>query len=251
MKHYVKPLVYYFVSLYYYVREKIQPSKIKSDKEIPILINNFNRLSTLKTLIHRLTLRGYNNIYIIDNQSTYPPLLAYYNQCPHTVFRLNQNIGFQALWKSTLCARFCHDYYIYTDSDVVPANHCPADFIDYFFQELKKHPLARKIGFSLRIDNLPDSFGNKEKVIEWESQFYKKPPKDGLYRAPIDTTFALYRPRVGLSRSRFVEVYRTSYPYEAEHLPWYVDTNNLTEEEIYYIDHCTKVTAWSSQLKTN
>lgn len=43
--------------------------------------------------------------------------------------------------------KFCNDYFIYTDSDVVPADFCPADFVDYFLQELKKHPLARKIGF--------------------------------------------------------------------------------------------------------
>ena len=236
-------------SYYYFLREIISPSLIRDAKEIPIIINNFNRLTTLRLLTETLTACGYTNIYILDNASTYPPLLEYYKTCPFTVFHLNQNLGFKALWKSPLKKRFCNDYYIYTDSDVIPSDYCPKDFIDYFFKELKKHPFARKIGFSLRIDNIPDSYIHKEEVINLEKQYYLKPAEGGLYRAPIDTTFALYRPRVGLSRSRSVEAYRTAYPYQAEHLPWYNDSSNLSEEEQYYISHCTHITEWSSKSK--
>ncbi len=237
----------YLASCYYLLRERIAPSRIKEGREIPIIINNLNRLSTLRVLIDALVSRGYTNIYILDNASTYPPLLEYYKSCPFTVFYLGQNLGFKALWKSPLRKRFCGDYYIYTDSDVVPTDYCPKDFIDHFLRELKRHPLARKIGFSLRIDNLPDSYAHKEKVIDLEKRYYARPVGKGLYRAPIDTTFALYRPRVGLSRSRSVEAYRTAYPYQAEHLPWYCDSANLPEEERYYVDHCTHVTEWSSR----
>ena len=151
-------------SYYYFLREIISPSLIRDAKEIPIIINNFNRLTTLRLLTETLTACGYTNIYILDNASTYPPLLEYYKTCPFTVFHLNQNLGFKALWKSPLKKRFCNDYYIYTDSDVIPSDYCPKDFIDYFFKELKKHPFARKIGFSLRIDNIPDSYIHKEEV---------------------------------------------------------------------------------------
>ncbi|MDR0429148.1 MAG: glycosyltransferase family 2 protein [Tannerellaceae bacterium] len=240
-----KQLKIYLQNIYIFLRGKINPSKIVEGKEIPIIINNYNRLSTLKKLIDSLMQRGYANIYIIDNQSTYPPLLQYYTECPFPVFKLKENLGFKALWKSDLRKKFCTDYYIYTDSDVVPADYCPGDFIDYFLKILKERPFARKAGFSLRIDNLPDRYNNKEKVVQWENQFYKKPVNDKLYRAPIDTTFALYRPYAGLSRSRYVETYRTAYPYQAEHLPWYVDTNNMSEEEKYYISHCTQKTGWS------
>lgn len=245
----VKSFTSFIGSVYYFIREKISPSSIKNSKEIPIVINNFNRLTTLKLLLESLTVRGYKKIYILDNASTYPPLLEFYRTCPFEVIYLNQNIGFKALWKSSAKKRFCNDYYIYTDSDVIPAEYCPSDFIDYLLVELKKHPLARKVGLSLRIDNLPDFFNNKEKVITWETNYYSNPTKDGLFRAPIDTTFALYRPRVGLSRSRFVEAYRTAYPYQAEHMPWYSDSSNLSEEELYYISHCTQITDWSAKQK--
>ena len=96
-------------------------------------------------------------------------------------------------------------------------------------------------------DNLPDQYEHKQKVIDWEKQYYARPTENGLFRAPIDTTFALYRPHVGLSRSRSVEAYRTAYPYQAEHKPWYNDSKNLSEEESYYISHCSQITGWTSQ----
>mgnify|MGYP002241251986 FL=1 len=80
----------------------ISPSLIRDAKEIPIIINNFNRLTTLRLLTETLTACGYTNIYILDNASTYPPLLEYYKTCPFTVFHLNQNLGFKALWESPL-----------------------------------------------------------------------------------------------------------------------------------------------------
>ena len=44
---------------------------------MPILINSFNRLSCLRRLIMWLTRAGYRRIYVIDNDSSYPPLLAF------------------------------------------------------------------------------------------------------------------------------------------------------------------------------
>ena len=62
-------------SYYYFLREIISPSLIRDAKEIPIIINNFNRLTTLRLLTETLTACGYTNIYILDNASTYPPLV--------------------------------------------------------------------------------------------------------------------------------------------------------------------------------
>lgn len=247
MANLLKMFRYPLFARYYRIRELLSPSKIVSDKDIPIIINNFNRLTTLLKLINALSERGYDNIYIIDNNSTYPPLLDYYEKCPYKVFRLIQNLGFKALWKSGLSKQLCQDYYIYTDSDVVPVKECPADFINTIFTLLKKYKYAYKIGLSLRIDNLPDHYLFKQKVIDAEKKDNLVKNEDGLYRRPTDTTFAIYRPRVKLSRSRYAEAYRTDFPYEIEHLPWYVNTENPTEEEIYYTQHCSKPTTWSSK----
>lgn len=245
-----KVIRYYVSSQICRLREWIQPSRITDANDIPIIINNFNRLTTLRMLIERLERANCRNIHIIDNASTYPPLLSYYDTLPYTVHRLNENLGFKALWRSGLNATLCRDYFVYTDSDVVPLDECPDDFMQKFLDVLKTRRLARKVGFSLRIDNLPDHYAYKDKVIAHESRFFQRPTADGkMYRAPIDTTFAMYRPRIGLSRSFSAESYRMAYPYQAEHLPWYNDLDNLSDEELYYIQHTSQVTEWTGRVR--
>ncbi|MDY3070517.1 MAG: glycosyltransferase family 2 protein [Parabacteroides sp.] len=245
----VKRLLACIKAVYFRVAELCFPSKISDIKEIPIIVNNFNRLTTLKLLLDSLERRGYHNIYILDNASTYPPLLDYYKECPYEVIFLGANLGFKAIWKSKeVRKRFCRDYYIYTDSDVVLSETCPDDVVGYLLDLLKnKYKYAAKIGLSLCIDDLPDCYFLKNKVLQWEQQFYQGKNEDNLYPAPVDTTFALYRPRVGLSRSRSVESYRTASPYILKHLPWYMDSDNLSEEELYYIRECKHATSWTSQ----
>lgn len=238
-------------SRYFWFRERISPSKyVDNCHLIPIIINNYNRLETLKLLIASLECRGYHNIHILDNKSTYPPLLEWYKTTPYEVIYLPDNLGFKALWKhGPTRERFCNDYYIYTDADVMLDEDCPQDIIERMHYLLKEvYPFAFKIGPMIRIDDLPDHYAHKSEVIAWESRFFVHfLPKDKLYRAPIDTTFALYRPRIGLSRRPSLEAYRMAMPYAIRHLPWYSDTTNLSAEEVYYKNHCTQVTAWSKK----
>ena len=98
------------------------------------------------------------------------------------------------MWETEIYDRFKQNYYVYTDPDVQIDETCPADFMEYFVRILNTYPSCQKVGFGIRIDDLPDSYHNKSKVIEWETQFWRDEVKPGLYRASIDTTFALYRP---------------------------------------------------------
>lgn len=226
----------------------------KKDPEyhsIPIVINNFNRVSSLKKLIDTLENRGYRNIYIIDNNSTFPALLDYYSTCSYPIFYLRKNLGFTAIWDSGLYNRFKRSFYVYTDSDIILDKDCPEDFMKVFLDALRKYPKCKKVGFGLRIDDLPDAFSNKQKVIEHESQFWRRPVDDLFYDAPIDTTFALYRPFCyGPADSNYLML-RSNTPYLAQHTPWYVDSANLSEEELYYLKSCSKSTHWSQLMKNN
>lgn len=230
-------------------RWALRGKRTANPKNIPIIINNYNRLTYLHQLIVSLTKRGYNNIHILDNDSTYPPLLEYYKSCPFQVYHLGRNFGYKALWESGMFDRFKHSYYVYTDADMEICPECPEDFMQHFIDVLKSYPLAQKVGFGLRIDDLPDHFVNKDKVIEHESQFWLNEVEPGLYRAAIDTTFALYRPYCKGVASIYHQVYRTGEPYVIKHLPWYVDTKNMTHEELYYVESIKKPTHWSEQSK--
>lgn len=221
-----------------------------SYRSIPIIINNFNRLSFLKRLIASLEKRGYKNIYIIDNNSTYGPLLEYYKECPYTIFRLNKNVGYKAIWETDIYEKFKHSLYVYTDSDMEIDDSCPDDFMKHFIDIMKKHPLCQKVGFGIRIDNLPDCFKHKQEVIKHESQFWNNEVSENIFRAPIDTTFALYRPLCKGPADYFQETYRTGFPYVIKHLPWYMDSNNLNQEESYYINSTIQSTHWTQKLKS-
>lgn len=242
---------YRFISFLYYLVELIFPPQIVDHKKIPIIINNHNRLGMMKKLIASLEQRGYFNIYIIDNLSTFPPLLDYYKSCSYPVFFLNRNLGMSALWKSGIYKKFKNNFFVYTDPDIVPIDECPEDFLLFFLQCLRKYKLARKVGFSLKIDDLPDHNLLKNEIIRCEEHFFHDYIRDGiLYRAPIATTFALYRPRSKHKHANNnIEMYRTAFPYMARHLPWYFDSNNPDEENRYYLEHLTLSTYWTTRSR--
>lgn len=248
IKRIVRPLYYKLYSLWLIGFGLLNPSRIKGFRKIPIIINNRNRLSALKELIGALERRGYFNIYIIDNNSSYPPLLDFYADCPYKVFRLKQNGGHKSFWVSGIYKQFYRDYYVYTDSDVVPVEECPDDFLELFFKTLKKDKTLVKIGLSLKIDDLPDHFKNKQAVLNWEKQFYENPVSDLFFKANVDTTFALYRPGAKHAANIYLKMYRAAFPYQARHLPWYIDSENIPEEEQYYASHASAKTHWTEVI---
>lgn len=213
-------------------------------KRVPIVINSFNRLTYLRGLVDSLRARGYENLYVIDNASTYEPLLEYYRQEGLRVFYLDANVGFLAMWATPVGANFVDDYYVYTDPDVEPAPECPDDFMAVFRKGLDRHPRVGKVGFGLRIDDLPDHYALKPRVLEHEQKILALHHGRGrFYRAAIDTTLALYRP--GAAGGSWLRALRTSEPYVAKHLPWYEDSAQPDAEERFYLDTVGTSTHWS------
>ena len=198
--------------------------------EIPIIINNRNRLTYLKELINWFDKNNYKNLVIIDNQSTYLPLIEYYNKSKYQVIRLNKNLGYLSLWKTNLFNRFKNSFYVYTDSDILPIDECPSDFLNYFYQTLLKYKEIDKVGFGLKIDDINDP--NKKFIIKNEQKFWINKYKDSnFFKSSIDTTFALYKPlKYG---GYWLKSLRSDYPFLAKHLPWYIN-NNIDEEIKFY-----------------
>lgn len=250
MTFYKRLLKVYYACLHYY-NKLTEPSFKPGDdyKQIPIIINNRNRYTYLLRLVASLEKRGYHNIHIIDNASTYPPLLEYYKTCQHTLHKLDKNAGYLALWQTGLHKQFSHTFYVYTDPDLELVEECPDDFILYMLKVLQSNYKIQKIGLALKYDDLPDHFVHKGSVTEWEKHFYTNKYEDGLYVANVDTTFALYRPKAKGGSHDFKMNIRTSFPYQCRHLPWYEDSNNLPEEEQYYIAHAVTSTFWTKENK--
>lgn len=237
----------YFVLNYNKLFNKIVREQHKNYKSIPILIISFNQLLYLKQLIDFLKNHNYNNIIIIDNNSTYEPLLNYFEEIKTivTIHRLEKNYGHLVFWKvEELFKIYSNGYYVITDADINPIIEGPDDFLLYFKKILDKNFQVTKVGFSLKIDDIPDSNWSKEKIVKWESKFWKKRTKNGNFIADIDTTFALYRPKYNLNSKNFMKAIRTDFPYQAKHGGWYIDYKNQTEEQNFYLLSCNHSSSW-------
>lgn len=204
-------------------------------RDIPVVINNRNRLTYPLMLIDWLEKAGMKRIIIIDNASTYPPLLEYYSRTKHRVIRLSENIGPLAIWWCDELKEVVSGFYIYTDPDVLP-DHAPGvEAFELMLAGLKKHLTLDKIGYALRIDDLPETFALKKDVVKWEEQFWKNKVSDEFFAAPVDTTFAMYAPYARGGGE--CKAFRTNFPFVAKHLPWYENSANPGEENLYYRTH--------------
>lgn len=198
--------------------------------DIPIILNNFNRLSTTKKLADDLYKLGYTNIHILDNNSTYPPLLDWYKNCPYKVELLGKNHGQLAIYNSDYINNF-NGWVAYSDSDIELNVDCPKGFIETMIQGADKYKRL-KAGLALRIDDLPTTrYGIY--VKREEQKFWTKELEPGLYDADVDTTFSVIK----VGQPFMYQALRLAGNLTARHIPWYLDYENLTPEELYIIEH--------------
>jgi hypothetical protein len=200
----------------------------------------------LKQLIDWLEQLDDIKIIILDNGSDYPPLLEYYKQMPYEIRRY-ANLGKKCLWRRKPHHDYDSEWFIYTDPDILPQEDCPLDIIDHFKEAMLRCTWANKVGIALEVNDLPDHYNVKDKVIEAEKQFWQKRAKccPDFFREDTDTTFALYKKdRPSWNKHLRGRSLRSDYPYVARHLPWYIDSSNIPEEEIYYLKR-VKNGVWS------
>lgn len=207
--------------------------------QIPIFINARDRLDCLRQLVDWLRQAGYEKIYILDNASTYQPLLDYYGTLEEQgiwVLKLRQNLGHTALWQSGILEKLdIRTPYIYTDPDVLPLEECPKDFVAELLGLLRKYPWLEKAGLGLYYEDI--TYFDAAAKRNWEKMFYQVPVEAGVYFAPVDTTLALYR---DARHYCIEEAVRTGGRLMCRHLPWYYDYERLPEDERYYLEHASE-----------
>ena len=226
------------------------------NKNIPIVILNRDRLYPLIDQVTVLKRKGYNNITIIDNQSTYPPLLEWYKNCNLDIFynNITENSchAFRdlVLMKHPKFIEITSDWFVFNDSDIIPAKGVPDDFIEHLIAYAIKHNKT-KVGMSIEINDIDLNYPLNAWVHSYESTYWTNAIVDGdveLYPHPIDTTFAVHAPHVIPTWSN--DTLRVGYPYVVKHAPFYYDPNNLPEDEKYYLAHMNKQSSnWSSKVE--
>ena len=186
-----------------------------------------DRLTWARNLARQCAERGLD-VILVDNDSTYPPLLEWYKEQEYQIVYTQRNRDTWVEWYNILLHNVPDRYFIITDPDL-DISGVPDDFLEVMQKGLAENDVL-KCGLSLDISDLPESEYTK-KVIEHEAGFWKK--KNGVYYiADVSTTFALYD-RTG--NPEFLSAVRCPYPYTARHLSWYL--TELNEEEEYYQQH--------------
>lgn len=217
---------------------------------IPCFIISFNRPTFLKRQLEYLLPNRDLQVIIVDNNSTYEPLLDYYKTLNCIIHYCPENYGHQVVWSEGLSRAYAGDsHYIVTDCDVIP-DHVKSDYLEVM-QDGVEHPNYNKVGLGLNTNHIPYNFKDRDKVINHENKvlFRKEIGNPVFYQCPVDTTFAMYKGGYheysvwGTSSNHWnkeCKSLRMKKPYEATHLGWHI--TELSEEDKNYFKTSLKTT---------
>lgn len=144
------------------------------------------------------------------------------------------------------------EYYILTDPDI-ELNNAKSNLVETFIYLLNKYNVY-SVGASLKIDDIPDHYPKKQAVFKRHTHFHESPRiKENFEgqdfettRAAIDTTFQLIRARDIDGRFPHTNCLRAFEPYDARHLDWYIDPDNMTDCQKFYSDNATSISHWNN-----
>jgi hypothetical protein len=179
-------------------------------------------------------------IHVVDHGSMWPPMVSYLDGLRHAVHYCG-NLPPRALWSAdgllrSVVGGLGSRRYLVTDPDVVLDDACPTDWLDRLHEELNAEASAGgiKVGLGLRLDDLPDT-ELADKVRAWEGAFWMARTASGrAWRAPVDTTLALYQGLAVAPDFALGPAARLDAPYLMRHLPWYGDIDE--DETAHYRD---------------
>jgi len=213
--------------------------------KVSVIINNRDLLTWPKEMVEKI--KCYENvgdIFIIDNNSTYEPLLKWYDTKPCEIIKLDKNIGHTAPWDCGV-VNDINGYYVVSDPDL-GINETPNNTLTYLVEKLEKLKIP-KIGLGLRWDLTPIDSPYYFHIINYErKRFNNSQVIDGIHvNVPMDTTFALYS-----EKKYFIGGGCTEGDYMAKHYPWYLtNAQRLNNKEfMYYINNANNSSSYKTYL---
>ena len=214
--------------------------------QIPIFIPTFNNLTYLRIMLDQLSRLGMPNIIIMDNCSDFPPFLSYLRSLEGqlTIIYEAENKGPRHVFEDVNSYRLLPEYFCLTDPDLEFSPDLPKDFLEQLIGLTEAHRVG-KAGFSLDISE-PEKMRQEDfmigeksyKIWDWEAQFWLNPlPSDlagnPVYKATIDTTFAIYNKKF-FKPENPLDAVRVAGAFTCRHLEWYRDTRFAPGEESHY-----------------
>lgn len=198
------------------------------------------------------------NIVILDHNTTYTPLLQFYELLSR-YFNIKIHYLKEKQWKKavdkeipTIVKEYLNinkeiEYYILSDIDIILIN-IPSNILD-FYATILFNCNVNVIGPSLMINDISPQFPDYKKVYQFETYHYIKTNHyDIIYKgnyfsiiqADIDTIFGMRKRNLKFAR-HCSKSYRTLPPYVAHHIDWYITTKSIPKSFIYYVNHTKNI----------
>ena len=212
---------------------------------IPVIINNRDLLTWPKAMVDKIkTLDGVGDIIIIDNGSTYQPLLDWYDTKPCEIIKVG-NMGHTAPWGCGLVDKLGVPYVV-TDPDL-GIDDLPSDTLIVLNNKLNESTHLNKVGLKLDWESITDRSPYYNHLQSYDkSRWETSNIENGIYTdVHIDTTFALYN-----VKHYFVGGGSLTAPYIAKHYPWELteEDRNNNDEFSYYIKNASSASSYKVYL---
>jgi hypothetical protein len=240
------------------MKSELPTQELLLRRSLPVVINSFNQFTYLKNLFEKLEADGFRNIMIVDNNSTYAPLLDFYEHLSLSgraaVIFYGENKGPHFFHMKGVYKLFGSLPHVYTDPDL-DYDFLSPTFLTELMTVSEKYSMF-KVGPALKIP-APSEIdtdmyclhdGVKWGIADWEARYWKEQVDDGLYYpGHIDTTFHLFNPpyfKIGSDLIDGIRVGKEGFIFK--HIPWYKDKRIPVKEQVYYTRSASEKNSWKS-----
>ena len=178
----------------------------------------------------------------------------------YQIERLKENRGPHYILREIDFYEKLPEYFCLSDPDIEINQDLPSNFMETLLEISHKYQIG-KVGFSLEIpkeNELRESHvsmdGKLWSTVDWEQQFWKDEVGktdfgDKIYKATLDTTFALYNKKYFDPEDRYRSL-RIAGRFTAKHLGSYKDQLVPKEEQDFYSE-LTRYSYFAGNLDEN
>lgn len=216
--------------------------------KIPVIINNRDLYTWPVAMVHRiLKYDNVGDVIIVDNGSTYPPLIHWYDRQTLVQVKRCENLGHGGAWVSGVVSELGSEFYVVTDSDM-GLEDTPDDTLMVLLDKLQDQPHLEKVGLGLNWQRVfyNSPYYDRLNTLEKDRWELSRVINDVYIDVQIDTTFALYN-----KPHYFIGGGSLTFPYVARHLPWELSKQEYeaNEEFKYYIKNASHSSSYKTLLK--
>lgn len=213
---------------------------------VPLYIPTFNNPTYTFNFINQVAGLNFSKIIIMDNNSTYPPMIKLLNELEskYEVIRLDENLGPHLILRNPEYYKSLPDIFALSDPDVEFPKDLPSDFHDLLIKIGIKHRVG-KVGFAIEVPSeneflelIVNLDGKLRNMHEWEQQFWENEidrtsSGDPIYLTTLDTQFAIYNKEYFNPEERY-KALRIGGNYTSKHLGFYKKSIVPKEESDFY-----------------